>query len=204
MNARLGRAFFARSATCVAPDLLGRIFVRISPTGTHLRVRVVETESYEPDDPASHAYRGPTNRNAVMFGPAGHLYVYFVYGMHWCANVVTGETGEGSAVLLRAGDPIGGAAEMLRNRAGRTPLTVGPGRLAQALGISGNDNGLDLTMAVTGWFEPAEAVRSEDIARGPRIGVREATDLPYRFWERGNVFVSGPGGVRESGAPEKP
>ena len=167
-------------------------------------MRLVETEAYEPDDPASHAYRGPTNRNTVMFGPPGHLYVYFVYGVHWCVNVVTGQTGKGSAVLLRAGEPIDGLAEMSRNRDGRTPLTVGPGRLAQALGISGVHNGLDLTIAGTGWFEGTEAVQSEDVALGPRIGVREASSLPRRFWERGNVFVSGPRKVKGSVAPEKP
>ena len=204
MSARLGRAFFGRRAVRVAPDLLGRTLVWISPTGTHLRVRIVETEAYEPGDPASHAYRGLTTRNTVMFGPPGHLYVYFVYGVHWCANVVTGQAGEGSAVLLRAGEPIDGVAEMSRNRDDRTPLTVGPGRLAQALGISGVHNGLDLTIAGGGWFEGTEGVRSEDVAMGPRIGVREAASLPRRFWERGNVFVSGPRKVKGSGAPEKP
>ncbi len=204
MSARLGRAFFGRSATEVAPDLLGRTLVRISPTGAHLRVRIVETEAYEPDDPASHAYRGVTDRTAVMFGPPGHLYVYFVYGVHWCANVVTGAAEEGSAVLLRAGEPIEGTEEMACNRGGRVPLAVGPGRLAQALAISGADNGLDLTTTGTSWFEGAAGIRPEDVAMGPRIGVREASGLPHRFWERGNPFVSGPRKVKGSGAPEKP
>jgi DNA-3-methyladenine glycosylase len=113
------RRFYARPATIVAPELLGHILVRALPTGERLRVRIVETEAYEQDDPASHAFRGITARNRVMFGTAGHLYVYFTYGMHHCMNVVTGRKGEGSAVLLRAAQPIDGLEVMGRGRGGR-------------------------------------------------------------------------------------
>ncbi|MEA2555010.1 MAG: DNA-3-methyladenine glycosylase [Actinomycetota bacterium] len=190
MSRRLPRSFFARSAVAVAPDLLGQTLVRILPSGARLAVRIVETEAYEQDDPASHAFGGVTRRNEVMFGRAGLLYVYFVYGMHWCANVVTGKDGEGSAVLLRAGEPTEGAVEMERNRKGRAPLTTGPARLAQALALSGADNGLDLTVADRCWFERGSEARI-DILSGPRIGMRRAAEVPWRFWERGDPFVSG-------------
>lgn len=174
----------------MAPDLLGQTLVRIVPSGARLAVRIVETEAYEQDDPASHAFRGITPRNEVMFGRAGHLYVYFVYGMHWCANVVTGQDGEGSAVLLRAGEPLEGVAEMERNRHGRLPLTAGPARLAQALSMTGADNGLDLTAGNRCWFEGGPG-GSTNISSGPRIGMHVAAEVPWRFWERGNPFVSG-------------
>jgi DNA-3-methyladenine glycosylase len=170
---------------------LGRTLVRIDRSGQRLAVRIVETEAYEPGDPASHAFRGPTARNEVMFGQAGVLYVYFVYGMHWCANVVTGRHGEGSAVLLRSGEPVEGMREMQGNRAGRTPLASGPGRLAQALALSGDDNGLDLTVSRSCWFEGSAGLDPEAIATGPRVGVGTAADTPWRFWERGSPFVSG-------------
>ncbi len=105
--------------------------------------RIIETEAYMSDDPASHSFRGPTPRTAVMFGPAGYLYVYRSYGIHWCANVVTGADGDGQAVLIRAVDPVEGADEMLRRR-GRLPLADGPGKLCQAFGLDGEDDGADL------------------------------------------------------------
>jgi DNA-3-methyladenine glycosylase len=141
--------------------------------------RIVETEAYTADDPASHSFRGPTQRNAVMFGPAGHLYVYRSYGIHWCANVVTGAEGDGQAVLLRAVDPVEGADEMLRRR-GRTPLADGPGKLCQAFGLTGDDDGADLCShgpirILDGGVGPVESVA------GPRIGITRAVDTPWRF-----------------------
>jgi DNA-3-methyladenine glycosylase len=135
-----------------------------------------------------------------MFGRAGHLYVYFVYGMHWCSNVVTGKRAEGSAVLLRAGEPLEGAAEMGRNRGGRVPLTSGPARLAQALGLTGTDNGLDLTAGNDCWFEAGPGVNIE-ISTGPRIGMRRAAEVPWRFWEAGNPSVSGSRGLNARAEP---
>ena len=133
----------------VARDLLGRLLVRRLPEIT-LVARVVECEAYQEDDPASHSFRGVTTRTEVMFGPAGRLYVYFTYGMHFCMNVVTGDEGEGSAVLLRAAEPLEGLDWMRRCRRVVDPrlLCSGPGRLTQAFGIGREDNGMDLLSAV--------------------------------------------------------
>lgn len=148
--------------------------------GSRLTGRIVETEAYTTDDPASHSFRGPTLRNAVMFGPAGHLYVYRSYGIHWCANVVTGTEGDGQAVLLRSVDPVEGVDEMLRRR-GRTPLTDGPGKLCQAFGIDGDDDGTDLCgEGPIRILDDGLAPRIDPIA-GPRIGITKAVDTPWRF-----------------------
>ena len=141
----LGRAYFARTAPEVAPDLLNTVLV----VGG-CAVRIVETEAYTQDDPASHSFRGPTVRNASMFGPPGHLYVYFTYGMHWCTNVVCGPTGSGEAVLLRAGEPLWGIEEMRRRRTSKHPqlrdreLANGPAKLSSALGLARDFDGRDL------------------------------------------------------------
>jgi DNA-3-methyladenine glycosylase len=160
-----------------------------------VRVRVSEVEAYRGgDDPASHCYRGRTPRNEVMFGPAGHLYVYFVYGMHFCANVVALTDGVPGAVLLRAGDVVGGL-DVARSRrpAARSDaeLAKGPARLTSVLGLERGDNGLDLT-------DPASPVRlyagdpvpPESIVAGPRVGVAVAMDVPWRFWIDGSPSVS--------------
>ena len=141
----------------VAPDLLGQVLVRVFPDGSRASVRIVEVEAYGPDDPASHAFRGETPRNAVMFGPPGHLYVYFTYGMHHCMNVVTGGVAEGSAVLLRAAEPLEGEDEMVVRRGREVPLDLcsGPGRLAQALAVDRRDDGLDLVAGDGLWLEAA-------------------------------------------------
>jgi DNA-3-methyladenine glycosylase len=186
---RLPRSFYARTATEVAPDLLGHILVRAFPDGTRATARIVEVEAYGPDDPASHAFRGETPRNATMFGPPGHLYVYFTYGMHFCMNAVCGRTGEGTAVLLRAGEPLDGIEEM-RARRGReraVELCSGPGRFTQALGVARPDDGVDLVDGDSLWVERAS--RSEVIGTGIRVGVRETTHS-WRFWLEGNPFVS--------------
>jgi len=153
---------------------------------------IVETEAYlGAEDPASHAAArvGRTQRNASMFGAAGCAYVYLIYGMHWCMNVVTGGSGDPSAVLLRALDPVEGLDVMSRRRAGRLEIARGPGRLGQAMGIDGACDGTDLSRPpltlVAGW-----AVDDERVGVSPRIGVTRAVDWPLRFYVRGNQHVS--------------
>ena len=190
MNAdRLPRSFYARAAEEVAPDLLGQILVRVFPDGSRASVRIVEVEAYGPDDPASHAFRGVTPRNAVMFGPAGHLYVYFTYGMHHCMNAVAGRDGEGAAVLLRAAEPLEGMDAMAarRGRDRLRDLCSGPGRLAQALAVDRRDDGLDLVADPDLWVEVGP--RPGTIATGNRVGVYE-TERSWRFWLEGDPFVS--------------
>ncbi|WP_232524755.1 DNA-3-methyladenine glycosylase [Nocardioides mangrovicus] len=176
------RAALAGPVLDVAPRLLG---ARLTHAG--VTVRLTEVEAYAgPDDPGSHAYRGRTPRNEVMFGPAGRLYVYFTYGMHFCANVVTGSDGDPSAVLLRAGEIVDGL-DLARSRRTRGPdrdLARGPARLCQALAIGREQNGLDLAeLLVLG--EPAGEVDT-----GPRVGLRHAADRPWRFWITGEPTVS--------------
>jgi DNA-3-methyladenine glycosylase len=174
----LSRAFFDRSAPTVALELLGCRL--IGPEG--VVVRITETEAYTEDDPASHTFRGATKRNAVMFGEPGHLYVYFIYGMHWCANVVTQRVGVGEAVLLRAGVIEGGGALVRSRRPARTTaanLTNGPAKLCQALGVTGEQNGIDLCGDSEFSFLPA-VDRPVAIAT-PRIGISQAVDTLWRF-----------------------
>ena len=152
---------------------------------------IVETEAYAPDDPASHSFGGRTSRNATMFGPAGRLYVYRSYGVHWCANVVCGEEGVGAAVLLRALEPTSGLDEMRARRgvADSRLLAAGPGRLTQALAISGIHDGLDLAEP------PFELIASETTRRvieSPRIGITRAMDRLWRYSLAGSTFVSRP------------
>ena len=155
--------------------------------GAEVAVRLTEVEAYEGrDDPASHAYRGPTPRTAVMFGPPGHLYCYFTYGMHWCANVVCGPDGQASAVLLRAGEVIRGAdIAAARRPAARQArdLARGPARLAACLGLGGAHTGLDLcdrhSEVVLASMPTQPPVV---ICTGPRVGIRAATERPWRFW----------------------
>lgn len=168
-----------RPAFDVAPELLGWHLHGCGAAG-----RIVEVEAYEPDDPASHSHRGPTHRNATMFGPAGCLYVYRIYGIHLCANVVTGPTGRGSAVLIRAIEPLDGSAVMAQRRGLDSPtdLGSGPGKLCQALGVSADHDGLDL-------FDPDSVIRlappsgvhERPVVNGPRIGISTAVDRPWRW-----------------------
>jgi DNA-3-methyladenine glycosylase len=189
---RLPRSFFARPSPEVGPDLLGRILVRKVGDGRLLAARIVEAEAYQEDDPASHSFRGRTNRTEVMFGPPGHAYVYFTYGMHHCMNVVTGSTGEGSAVLLRAAEPLEGREEMARRRGTNDPraLCSGPGRLCQALGIDRADNGLDLVRGRLLWLLEGAPVAPSTISVGPRVGITSGTERPWRFSVQGDRFVS--------------
>jgi len=189
---RLPRSFFARPSPEVGPDLLGRILVRKVGDGTLLTARIVEAEAYQEDDPASHSFRGRTHRTEVMFGPPGHAYVYFTYGMHHCMNVVTGSTGEGSAVLLRAAEPLEGLEEMARRRGTNDTraLCSGPGRLCQALGIDRAENGLDLVRGRLLWLLEGAPVAPSTISVGPRVGITSGTERPWRFSVQGDRFVS--------------
>lgn len=190
------RTELSAPASVLAPRLLG---ARLS-TGTGAQrvvVRLSEVEAYEgTDDPASHAFRGPTPRNEVMFGSAGHLYVYFVYGMHWCANVVCGRPGTASALLLRAGEVVEGVdVARARRPAARRQIDLarGPARLAQCLGLTGADNGVDLLdrQALVG-LELSAAVleRHVDVDTGPRVGVAAGAQRELRFWVAGDPTVS--------------
>ncbi|MGH2679086.1 MAG: DNA-3-methyladenine glycosylase [Actinomycetota bacterium] len=189
MTDSLPRSFYARDATEVARDLLGHVLVRASLDGGRATARIVEVEAYGPDDPASHAFRGRTKRNEVMFGPPGHLYVYFTYGMHFCMNAVAGRAGQGTAVLLRAAQPLEGVPAMMgrRGREQVLDLCSGPARLAQAFGVGREENGADLVSGEALWVERGS--RSEPIATGIRVGVRE-TARSWRFWLEGSPFVS--------------
>jgi DNA-3-methyladenine glycosylase len=195
---RLPRSFFARPSTEVAPDLLGRVLVRTLPTGARLVVRLVETEAYQDDDPASHSFRGRTARTEVMFGPPGRLYVYFTYGMHFCMNVVTGAKGEGSAVLLRAAEPLEGLAEMraLRGIEDERALCSGPGKLCRALGVDLANNGEDLVRGSALDLHEGAPVPAGAVEATPRVGIRRAAELPWRFVVRGDRFVSRPARLR--------
>jgi DNA-3-methyladenine glycosylase len=167
--------------------------------------RIVECEAYEENDPASHSYRGLTDRTAVMFGPAGHLYVYFTYGMHFCMNVVTGEDGEGSAVLLRAVEPVEGI-ELMRERRGvetLRELCAGPGRLTQAYGIIRADNGMDLVAGRDLFVVPSDPVPDDWVAVGPRVGISVAMERPWRFYVKESSFVSRGPSARPRG-PRRP
>ena len=205
LGPRLPRAFFARPSTEVAPELLGRILVRRLPDGTRLAARLVEVEAYGPDDPASHAFRGPTPRNLVMFGPPGRLYVYFSYGMHLCSNVVTGHAGEGSAVLLRAAEPLEGLEAMARHRGlgDVRRLCAGPGRLTQALGIGRPENGADLVRGTDVFLTTGEPTSSSLRARTTRVGVNAGAERRWRWFERGSAFVS-PGRPTAPHPPARP
>jgi DNA-3-methyladenine glycosylase len=166
--------------------------VRSLPDATRLAVRIVETEAYEPADPASHGYRGPTARNRTMFGPPGHLYVYFTYGNHWMANVVTRQPGEPAAVLLRAAEPMEGI-EFMRSHRGRKrlrDLCSGPGKLCQALGIDRAQDGADLVSGTEVWLESGVSPQADEVRAGTRVGIRVGLDRPWRFVIAGDPFVS--------------
>ena len=177
---RLPRSFFARDALVVAPELLNKVLVAGPCAG-----RIVEVEAYRSDDPASHSFRGRTARNATMFEPGGLLYVYFTYGMHFCANVVTGGAGAGQAVLLRAVVPTAGVETMRARRGGRPDgrLADGPGKLCQAFGIDRDDDGADLVtgdrVTILDDGTPVPSARTT-----PRIGIRVAVDHPWRWLAR--------------------
>ena len=190
MARRLGRSFYRRDPRVVAPELLGKVLVRGG-----LAARIVEVEAYcGAEDPGSHAFRGMTKRNATMFGPPGRLYVYFTYGLHWCANAVCGDEGEGVAVLLRAAEPLRGIDEIRRRRpkARRDrDLLAGPARLCQAFGLDADDDGADLvtadhvvTIVDDGTPPPPHP------AVGTRIGLSVGSELPWRWCTPESGYLS--------------
>ena len=179
----MDRSFFAAGSPEVAPLLLNKLLLtRVD--GVVTSGRIVEVEAYREDDPASHTHRGPTERNRAMFGRPGHLYIYLSYGLHHCANVVTGEHGTGEAVLLRAIEPVEGIAAMRTRRGGRPDreLADGPGKLCQALGIDLSHYGADLTRAsgIVALIDDGIAPPARPLV-GPRVGITKAVDTPWRF-----------------------
>lgn len=194
LGAPVERRALARPAVEVAPDLLGTVLVAGERAG-----RIVEVEAYMGrSDPGSHAHRGPTPRTATMFGPAGHLYVYFTYGMHWCANVVCGVEGEASAVLLRALAPLAGLEAMRDARpAARRDrdLCSGPAKLCQALGVDGSLDGTDVVTGSDGvWLLDDGHLLDAPPVVSTRIGLSAGTDLPWRWCVAGDPNVSRPSG----------
>lgn len=192
----LPRSFYARPALDVARDLLGLVLVRRAPEGI-VAGRIVEVEAYVGhEDKACHGSRGLTARNAVMFGPPGHAYVYFVYGMHWCLNLVTDGEGTPAAVLLRAVEPLEGI-ELMRARRSRVrndrQLTSGPARLCAAFGIDGSLNGVDLCAPSAPLYVEDRGLGCGPIAAAPRIGVAYAGEWapkPFRLYDPASPFVS--------------
>ena len=195
----LPRAFFARDPRRVARELLGKVLVRREPHGA-LTARIVEVEAYLGErDPAAHASAGKTLRNAVLFGPAGHAYIYFIYGNHYCLNVSCEPEGKAGSVLFRALEPLTGIETMARSRGielrtskdWRT-LTSGPGRLCEAFGITRTrDNACDLTSDASSLWLGDDGCRIRGIVVTPRVGIVKAADKPLRYVLAGNRFVSG-------------
>ena len=183
---KIRRGFFDRPVLKVAPDLIGATLMVGGAGGV-----IVEVEAYHHTDPAAHSYIGRTNRNAIMFGPAGFAYVYRSYGIHWCLNFVCEAEGSASAVLIRALEPTAGIAAMRRRRGvpDERALCSGPGKLCEALGVTIKHNGLALDRAP---FELRERAKKPEIAVGPRIGITKAVDAPWRYGLKGSKFLSKP------------
>ncbi|MDO9115314.1 MAG: DNA-3-methyladenine glycosylase [Polaromonas sp.] len=177
---------FMASSPSVARRLIGATLLVDGVGGI-----IVETEAYDRDDPASHSFAGPTPRNAAMFGPPGHAYVYRSYGIHWCLNIVCREAGHGAGVLVRAIEPVAGL-DTMRARRGLDDvrlLCAGPGRVGQALGITREHNGLPVTAPPFEWLPAPPKVK---VVSGPRIGISKAVDQPWRFGLAGSPFLSRP------------
>jgi len=186
----LDRSVLEGPAWQVASHLLGSE-LSVCREGVWLRGRIVETEAYDQTDAASHSHKGRTQRTDVMFGPAGHLYVYFTYGMHYCCNVVTGPRGHGAAVLIRALEPLEGTEQMTVNRLGRSgfELTNGPAKVCQALGITKADNGCDLEDGIVR-LDIMSPPETQKIVQTTRIGISQAKEVAWRFYLAGNAYVS--------------
>ncbi|TYT23858.1 DNA-3-methyladenine glycosylase [Luteimonas viscosa] len=187
----LPRSFYLRHPAVVAPELLNKVLVRADGRAG----RIVEVEAYAgSEDPAAHSHRGPTLRNASMFGPGGHLYVYLNYGIHWCANAVCGEVGEGHGILLRAIEPVAGVDLMRQARGGpakERDIGSGPGRLGQAMGITRALDGADLVTGDAGlWIVCDGVLPPANPVVGPRVGISRAVDLPWRWSVPANAHVS--------------
>lgn len=199
----LPRAFFEHPPEIVAPLLLGKVLIRKSEGRRVIAGRIVEVEAYlgphnDPPDRAAHAHRGPTPRTSVLFGPAGHAYVYFIYGMHYCMNISCEAEGQAGSILVRALEPLAGLEEMARDRglAANAPprnLTSGPSRLCQALGLTRQThNGLDLLAASSPLQVRDDGFSLAEYMVTPRIGIRHAAERPLRFAIPGNPCISGP------------
>jgi len=193
----LKRKFYTRPVITVARELLGKLLVN-STRGKVLAGIIVEVEAYDGSgDEAAHTFLGKTKRNEIMFGEGGFLYVYFTYGAHYCSNVVTGQEGEGTAVLIRAIEPVLGIDEMIKNRFGRDlknekekhNLTSGPGKVCSALSITKEHYGTDLTKDEI-FILDRPVINKKDIAAGKRVGISKSIDLPWRFYIQGNAYVS--------------
>lgn len=207
------RGLLLPSSEHVGPLLLGKLLVAIPRRGSAPLVgRIVEVEAYlgpqhATPDPAAHSFRGPTPRNQVMFGPAGHAYVYSIYGMHFCMNVTCEPPGQAGCVLIRALEPVAGLARMALNRglaadAAPRMLTTGPGRLCEALGLTrAAQNGLDLLDAASPLQLRDDGFKVAEALVTTRIGIRHAADLPLRFAIPGNAFVSGPKSLKGTCVP---
>jgi DNA-3-methyladenine glycosylase len=207
----LAQDFYARDARIVAAELIGCRLVHRLPDGTRLVLRLVEVEAYLGDrtDPASHAHGGPTARNRTMFGPPGRLYAYRSYGLHTCVNVVCRPAGEAAAVLLRAGEPLEGEARMralrdLASDAGARLIAAGPGRLAQALGLTLAHDGATLLRGPLTLLPPSPDAPARELVAGPRVGITKAAELPYRYRDAASACVSAfrAGGRRRRRSPD--
>ena len=202
-GALVARRFFEDSPELVAPKLLGKLLVARAGTGKVLAGRILEVEAYlgphnNPPDPAAHSYRGPTPRNMVLFGPAGHAYVYSIYGMYFCMNISCEKEGLAGCILLRALEPVVGVREMARNRgldedAPVRMIASGPSRLCMALGLTRpTHNGLDVTSSRSLLQVREDGFPEPEVHVTPRIGIKHAIDWPLRFVLRGHQCVSGP------------
>jgi DNA-3-methyladenine glycosylase len=184
-------AIVKRHSLEAAPLLLGCYLIRETPAG-RLSLKIVETEAYHQDDPASHSFRGVTPRTAPMFQAGGHIYVYFSYGMHYAVNIVTGRKGQGEGVLIRASEPLEGI-ELMRSNRGLDDirnLANGPGKLAQALGIFDTSLSGKILNKSSILLEKGEFVAAENIVASPRVGITKAADMPWRFHIKNNPYVS--------------
>lgn len=184
--------FLSDQSEVVAPRLLGCELI-CSINGLSSRLRIVETEAYHQSDAASHSFRGQTPRTKAMFGPSGHAYVYFTYGMHYCFNIVTGQVGEGAGVLIRAGEPLDGVENIQFNRSVKrqVDLTNGPAKLCQALGITRDFNGHSLRDSPLQLVE-RPVLKPSQIITTTRVGISRDIDRPWRFYIKDNPYVSRP------------
>lgn len=180
---KLSRKFFEQKTVVVAKQLLGKIICRKLSDGTVLKGKIVETEAYTQEEESCHAYKGKTKRAEVLFRQAGTLYVYFIYGMYYCSNIVTEHEGYGSAVLLRAIEPLNISADVKK--------ASGPAKLCKYLSVTKELNGIDITDKNSViWIEDAENIAEEEIVQTVRIGITKAKELPWRFYIRNGKCVS--------------
>jgi DNA-3-methyladenine glycosylase len=190
---RFKRAFFRRSAVDVAREMLGCYLHRKLESGVELVGKIVETEAYTMTDPSCHAYKGKTPRTEHLFGDAGYSYIYFTYGTYWCLNVVANEEEQGEAILIRGIEPIIGIEEMRKRRPAAKKdkdLTNGPGKICLAFDLDKHENKLDIIDGDVLWLTKGEMGKSFDLGVSSRIGISVAQDYPWRFYVKGNPYVS--------------